>query len=132
MRSRSLRVALRRRRRRTSSKSIAAAARGGIGYTATAIAPATGSAATAPAATRAVPVSDLDIHRTAHLWIQQHGNKAMAKAREMVEKMRRRGDADDADLWMRIIAAVGTLGTPPTAAWHRATAAARTTTCNRP
>jgi hypothetical protein len=36
----------------------------------------------------------------------------------MVEKMRRRGDADGADTWLRIIVAIGTLGTPPTDAWH--------------
>lgn len=65
-----------------------------------------------------MPPSDLDIHRTAHLWIQQHGDNAMAKAREMVEKMRRRGDADGADVWLRIIEAIGTLGTPPTDARH--------------
>jgi hypothetical protein len=62
--------------------------------------------------------SDLDITRTAHLWIQQHGDNATTKAREMVEKMRRRGDADGADVWLRIIVAIGTLGTPPTKARH--------------
>jgi hypothetical protein len=30
--------------------------------------------------------SDLDITRTAHQWIQQHGDDATMKAREMVEK----------------------------------------------
>jgi hypothetical protein len=34
-------------------------------------------------------VSDLDVNRSAHLWIQQHGDQALAKAREMVETMRR-------------------------------------------
>jgi hypothetical protein len=33
----------------------------------------------------------------------------------MVEKMRRRGDTDGADTWLRIIVAIGTLGTPPLA-----------------
>ena len=65
-----------------------------------------------------MPPSDFDITRTAHLWIQQHGDDATAKAREMVEKMRRRGDADGADTWLRIIVAIGTLGTPPTDARH--------------
>jgi hypothetical protein len=65
-----------------------------------------------------MPPSDLDIERTAQLWIQQHGDNAMAKAREMVEKMRRRGDADEADAWLRIIVAIGTLDTPPTDAQH--------------
>jgi hypothetical protein len=57
-------------------------------------------------------VFDLDIHRAAHLRIQQHGDGATAKAREMVEQMRRKGDIDGADTWLRIIVAIGTLGTP--------------------
>jgi hypothetical protein len=65
-----------------------------------------------------MPPSDLDINHTAHLWIQQHGGDATAKAREMVEKMRRKGDTDGADVWLRIIVAIGTLGTPPTKARH--------------
>jgi hypothetical protein len=48
----------------------------------------------------------------------KHGDNATTKAREMVEKMRRRGDADGADTWLRIIVAIGTLGTPPTDARH--------------
>jgi endonuclease V-like protein UPF0215 family len=62
--------------------------------------------------------ADVDITRTAHLWIQQHGDDATAKAREMVEKMRRRGDTEGADVWLRIIASIGTLGKPPTNARH--------------
>jgi len=65
-----------------------------------------------------MPVSDLDIARSAHLWIQQHGDQATAKAREMVEEMRRKGDAEGADTWLRIIVAIGELGTPPTDARH--------------
>ena len=49
---------------------------------------------------------------------QQHGDRATTKAREMVEEMRRKGDADGADTWLRIIVAVGELGTPPTDARH--------------
>jgi hypothetical protein len=63
-------------------------------------------------------VSDPDITRSAHIWIQQHGDDATAKARRKVEEMRRRGDADGADVWLRIIVAIGTLGTPPTNARH--------------
>ena len=66
-----------------------------------------------------MPVSDLDIQRTAQLWMQQHGDNALAKAREMAEKMRRRGDNEDADVWLRFIAAIGELGTPPTDARHQ-------------
>jgi hypothetical protein len=65
-----------------------------------------------------MPVSDAEIHRAAYAWIQQHGGQATAKAREMVEAMRRRGDTEGADTWLRIIVAIGELGTPPTDARH--------------
>jgi hypothetical protein len=65
-----------------------------------------------------MPPSDLDIQRTAHLWIQQHGDDATAKARQKVDEMRRSGDTEGADIWLRIIVAIGTLGTPPTDARH--------------
>ena len=68
---------------------------------------------TASHRTEFVPVSDLDIHRSVHLWIQTHGENATAKAREMVETMRKKGDNDGADVWL-IIAAIGTLREPPT------------------
>ena len=58
-----------------------------------------------------MPVSDSDIARSAHLWIQQHGESATAKACEMVESMRRKGDAEGADTWLRIIVAIDDLGT---------------------
>lgn len=67
---------------------------------------------------RAMRVSDLDVHRAPHLWSQQHGNAATAKARQMVEEMRRKGDPEGADTWLRIIVAIGTLSTPPTGARH--------------
>lgn len=56
-----------------------------------------------------MPVSDLDIARAAHLLIQQHGDQATAKAREKVEEMRRSGDAEGADTWLRIVVASGRL-----------------------
>jgi hypothetical protein len=65
-----------------------------------------------------MPVSDLDIDRSAHLWIQQHGDQALAKAREMVEGMRRKGDEEGADTWLRIIAVISALGTPLSDATH--------------
>lgn len=65
-----------------------------------------------------MPVSDLDIHRSAHLWIQKHGDHATAEAREMVQKMREKGDTERANTLLRIIVAIGTLGTPPTGARH--------------
>jgi hypothetical protein len=36
----------------------------------------------------------------------------------MVEEMRRKGDHEGADKWLRIIVAIGELGEPPTAARH--------------
>jgi hypothetical protein len=63
-----------------------------------------------------MPLSDHDITRAAHQWIAQHGDEATAKAREMVEQMRRKGDVEGADTWLRIIVAIGTLGTPPSRA----------------
>jgi hypothetical protein len=65
-----------------------------------------------------MPISDLDIARAAHQWIVQHGENATAKAREMVEQMRRKGDDEGADTWLRIIVAIGTLGAPPTESRH--------------
>jgi hypothetical protein len=59
-----------------------------------------------------MPISDLVIHRFAHLFVQLHGEKATAKAREMVAEMRRKGDHDGADTWRCIIEAMGELGGP--------------------
>jgi hypothetical protein len=58
-------------------------------------------------------VSDLDIARSAHLFIQLHGDEATVKAREMVKQMRRKGDNEGADTWLRIIVAIGELGERP-------------------
>jgi hypothetical protein len=65
-----------------------------------------------------MPPSEVDIARSAHQWISLHGDNATVKAREMVTTMRRKGDKDGADVWLRIIVAIGTLGEPPTAARH--------------
>ena len=54
-----------------------------------------------------MPASDHDIHRSAHHMIQLHGDAVTAKAREMVEEMRRKGDNEGADTWLRIIVAIG-------------------------
>ena len=61
-----------------------------------------------------MPVSGLD----AHLLIQQHGDGATAEARKRVDDMRRRGDEEGVDVWLRIIVAIGTLGERPTGARH--------------
>lgn len=65
-----------------------------------------------------MPVSDADIHRAAYMLIRLHGEHATAKARERVDEMRSKGDVESADTWLRIIVAIGTLGTPPTDARH--------------
>ena len=65
-----------------------------------------------------MPVSDLDIARSTHLFIQLPRDKATAKARKMVEEMRRKGDEESADKWLRIIVAIGELGEPPTEVRH--------------
>ena len=52
------------------------------------------------------------------LWIQQHGDDSLSRARAMVEKMRRRGDNEGAEVWLRIIEAIVMLGEPPTGARH--------------
>jgi hypothetical protein len=64
-----------------------------------------------------MPPTDVDITRIAHLLIQEHGDDATAKARK-ADEMRRKGDTEGADTWLRIIVAIGTLGTPPTKARH--------------
>ncbi len=61
-------------------------------------------------------MSDLDIARSAHLFSELHGDEATAKAREMVEEMRRRGDYDGADTWLRIIVAISEMEIPATEA----------------
>ena len=58
-------------------------------------------------------VSDLDIFRSANLHLDQHGDQAVAKAREMVLTMKRRGDHDGADAWLRIIVAIETMRRGP-------------------
>jgi hypothetical protein len=60
-----------------------------------------------------MPSSDLDIHHSARRWIEMHGDEAMAKARAKVDERRSKGDREGADFWLRIIAAITTLGEPP-------------------
>ncbi len=60
-----------------------------------------------------MPVSDLDIFRSANLHLDQHGDQAVTKAREMVRTMKRCGDHDGADTWLRIIVAIETMRRGP-------------------
>ena len=59
-----------------------------------------------------MPVSDFTIYRCAHRVIHLCGSRATARAREIVEEMRRKGDHDAADTWLRIIVAIGELEEP--------------------
>lgn len=54
----------------------------------------------------AMPDPDLDISRSANLWLEQHGAEAVPKAREMASALRGKGDVDGADIWLRIIVAI--------------------------
>ena len=65
-----------------------------------------------------MPVSDLDIQRSANLFWQLHRDEALAKARGMVEQMRAKGDDEGADTWLRIIVAMLALGEGESAARH--------------
>jgi hypothetical protein len=65
-----------------------------------------------------MPVCEHSVNHAAHLLLQRHGDDATSKARKKVEEMRRLGDAEGADTWLRIIVAIGTLGTPLTTARH--------------
>jgi hypothetical protein len=51
-------------------------------------------------------ISDLDIYRSARIWLDQHGEAAIAEARSMVAAMRQQNDDDGADTWLRIIVAI--------------------------
>ena len=51
----------------------------------------------------------LDIHHSAHRWVEIHGDEAVAKARAKVDERRPAGDSEGADFWLRIIVAIGAL-----------------------
>jgi hypothetical protein len=57
----------------------------------------------------AMPVSDCVIRRFAHFFVHLHCDEAAAKARDMVDQMRRKGDQDGADTWLQIILEIGEL-----------------------
>jgi hypothetical protein len=58
-------------------------------------------------------VSDLDIFRSASMYLELHGDQSVAKAREMVRTMKERGNNDGADTWLRIIVAIETMRRGP-------------------
>jgi hypothetical protein len=65
-----------------------------------------------------MPASDSDIRRLALQFVQRHGDKAITKASEKVEEMRRKGYEEGVDMWLRIIVAIGDLGESQTKARH--------------
>ena len=52
------------------------------------------------------PVSDAEIERTAHLWLERYGAGAVAVARARAAELRHKGDISGADAWLRLIVAV--------------------------
>lgn len=56
--------------------------------------------------------SDDDIRRSAKLWLDQHGDAAVTKARDIVAAAQAAGDADAADEWLRIIVAIEEMRRP--------------------
>ena len=54
-------------------------------------------------------VSDSDIHRAARLHLKRHGDEAVAKARDLVRNLKKGGDNEAADTWLRIIVAIEVL-----------------------
>jgi hypothetical protein len=52
--------------------------------------------------------TDIEIFRSANLFVELRGDDAVAKARDIVRMMRERRDNDGADKWLRIIIAIGT------------------------
>ena len=53
--------------------------------------------------------SNLDIYRSAHALIQQHGEAAAVEAAMKADAMLDEGDLDGAAVWRRIVAAVNDL-----------------------
>ena len=49
---------------------------------------------------------DVEIYRSANLFVELHGDEAITKARDMVRTMRWRSDKAGADRWLQIIVAI--------------------------
>jgi hypothetical protein len=54
-------------------------------------------------------ISDLDIARSAHVFMARHGDMAVTEARNMATRFRAVGDDGGTDTWLRIIVAIETL-----------------------
>ncbi len=60
-------------------------------------------------------VSDLDVFRSAHLLVKQHGAEATIHAAMNADAMLDRGDLDGERVWLRIIRAIRELQRRPKA-----------------
>ena len=59
-----------------------------------------------------VPEPDDEIARIARLWLERHGDQAVPLARDMVVELKQFGDLNGADLWLRVISAIGEMRKP--------------------
>ena len=65
--------------------------------------------------------SEIDVYRSAHALIQQHGEAAAIEAAMKADAMLEQGDLDGAAVWRRIVAAVNELQRTepkPGKRWH--------------
>jgi hypothetical protein len=51
-------------------------------------------------------INDHYVQRTARIYSEIHGDQAVARARERVADLHKRGDPIGADMWLRIIVAI--------------------------
>jgi len=56
-----------------------------------------------------MPISDLDIWRSAHEFIKQHGEDAAVRAAMKADRFLAAGDVEGAALWKRIVRAINEL-----------------------
>ena len=52
---------------------------------------------------------DLDIYRSAHLYIREHGDDAAIEASKMIDTMLAKGDLDGQRVWRRVLQAIDEL-----------------------
>ena len=50
--------------------------------------------------------SEISIYRSATIWLELKGDRAVDEAGKMLNETRRRGDGRSADLWVKIITAL--------------------------
>jgi hypothetical protein len=57
-------------------------------------------------------INDHYVQRTARIYSEIHGDQAVARARERVADLHKRGDPIGADMWLRIMVAIEGLRRP--------------------